>query len=38
MFSFETEDGVFTPTRVPKGASDSAVHFQEQMNAVLEEH
>ncbi|KAG3072173.1 hypothetical protein PI125_g22570 [Phytophthora idaei] len=27
MFSFVTEDGVFTPTRVPQGASDLAVHF-----------
>ncbi|GMF42247.1 unnamed protein product [Phytophthora fragariaefolia] len=27
MFSFVTENGVFTPTRVPQGASDSAVLF-----------
>ncbi|KAE8901511.1 hypothetical protein PF010_g12839 [Phytophthora fragariae] len=31
LFSFLTEDGVFTPTRVPQGASDSALHFQAQM-------
>ncbi|OWZ04566.1 hypothetical protein PHMEG_00023512, partial [Phytophthora megakarya] len=37
MFSFVTEDGVFTPTRVPQGASDSAVHFQAQMNEVLKD-
>ncbi|GMF14713.1 unnamed protein product [Phytophthora fragariaefolia] len=28
LYSFVTEDGVFTPTRVPQGASDSATHFQ----------
>ncbi|KAE9358743.1 hypothetical protein PF008_g2540 [Phytophthora fragariae] len=37
MFSFVTEDGVFTPTRVPQGASDSAVHFQAQMNDILKD-
>lgn len=37
VFSFVTEDGVFTPTRVPQGASDPAVHFQSQMNDVLQE-
>ncbi|KAE9042606.1 hypothetical protein PR002_g3826 [Phytophthora rubi] len=31
FYSFVTEDGVFTPTRVPQGASDSATHFQLQM-------
>ncbi|GMF14937.1 unnamed protein product [Phytophthora fragariaefolia] len=31
LYSFVTEDGVFTPTRVPQGASDSATHFQLQM-------
>ncbi|OWZ05895.1 LOW QUALITY PROTEIN: hypothetical protein PHMEG_00021933 [Phytophthora megakarya] len=31
FFSFLTEDGVVTPTRVPQGASDSALHFQAQM-------
>ncbi|KAG3105674.1 hypothetical protein PI124_g13586 [Phytophthora idaei] len=35
MFSFVTEGGGFTPTRVPQGASDSAVHFQSEMNEVL---
>jgi hypothetical protein len=30
MFSFTTEDGIFTPTRVPQGAADSALHFQAQ--------
>jgi transposase InsO family protein len=34
-FSFVTEDGVFTPTRVPQGASDSAPHFQLQMHEVF---
>ncbi|POM67139.1 Hypothetical protein PHPALM_16894 [Phytophthora palmivora] len=38
MFSFVTEDGVFTPTMVPQGASDSAVHFQAQMNDVLKDN
>ncbi|GMF50338.1 unnamed protein product [Phytophthora fragariaefolia] len=37
MFSFVAEDGVFTPTRVPQGASDSAVHFQAQMNDILKD-
>ncbi|KAE9357983.1 hypothetical protein PF008_g2896 [Phytophthora fragariae] len=31
LYSFVTEDGVFTPTMVPQGASDSATHFQLQM-------
>uniref|UniRef100_H3H0K0 Reverse transcriptase domain-containing protein n=1 Tax=Phytophthora ramorum TaxID=164328 RepID=H3H0K0_PHYRM len=35
LFSFVTEDGVFTPSRVPQGACDSAVHFQAQMHEVL---
>lgn len=35
MFSFVTEDGIFTPRRVPQGASDSAVYFQLQMGDVL---
>ncbi|POM68486.1 LOW QUALITY PROTEIN: Hypothetical protein PHPALM_15352 [Phytophthora palmivora] len=35
LFSFVTDDGVFTPTRVPQEASDSAVHFQSQMNEVM---
>ncbi|GLD95516.1 hypothetical protein PINS_up004193 [Pythium insidiosum] len=37
LFSFLTEDGVFTPTRVPQGAADSALHFQLQMHAVFRE-
>lgn len=32
LFSFVTEDGVFTPLRVPQGASDSTMFFQLQMN------
>ncbi|GMF57038.1 unnamed protein product [Phytophthora fragariaefolia] len=32
LFSFVTEDGVFTPLRVPQGASDSAMFFQLQMH------
>lgn len=32
IFSFVMEDGIFTPTRVPQGAMDSAVHFQAQVN------
>jgi hypothetical protein len=38
LFSFLTEDGVFTPTRVPQGAADSALHFQLQMHEVFGEH
>lgn len=34
LFSFVTEDGVYTPTRVPQGAVDSALHFQSQMQEV----
>ncbi|OWY94489.1 hypothetical protein PHMEG_00035758, partial [Phytophthora megakarya] len=37
LFSFVTEDGVFTPTRVPQGASDSAMHFQLQMQECFRE-
>eukprot|EP00644_Phytophthora_capsici_P012504 jgi/Phyca11/122030/e_gw1.46.463.1 len=37
FFSFVTEDGVFTPTRVPQGATDSAVHFQAQINDILKD-
>eukprot|EP00644_Phytophthora_capsici_P019273 jgi/Phyca11/132444/e_gw1.167.22.1 len=37
LFSFVTEDGVFTPTRVPQGACDSALHFQLQMHACFQE-
>ncbi|OWY90189.1 Retrovirus-related Pol Polyprotein from transposon 302 [Phytophthora megakarya] len=35
MFSFVTPDGVYTPTRVPQGAMDSALHFQSQVQAKL---
>lgn len=31
VFSFVTPDGVYTPTRSPKGAMDSALHFQSQV-------
>ncbi|POM74838.1 Hypothetical protein PHPALM_8140 [Phytophthora palmivora] len=37
LFSFVTEDGVFTPTRVPQGASDSAMHFQLQMQNCFQD-
>ncbi|KAE9009233.1 hypothetical protein PR001_g16486 [Phytophthora rubi] len=35
MFSFLTEDAVYTPTRVPQGATDSALHFQAQLQRIL---
>ncbi|KAG6612015.1 RNA-dependent DNA polymerase [Phytophthora cinnamomi] len=35
IFSFVTPDGVYTPTRVPQGAMDSALHFQSQVQAKL---
>ncbi|POM64696.1 Hypothetical protein PHPALM_19741 [Phytophthora palmivora] len=37
LLSFVTEDGVFTPLRVPQGASDSAMHFQLQMHECFRE-
>ncbi|OWZ15876.1 Retrovirusrelated Pol Polyprotein from transposon 297 [Phytophthora megakarya] len=37
LFSFVTEEGVFTPTRVPQGTSDSATHFQLQMQDCFRE-
>lgn len=37
IFSFMTEDGVYTPLRVPKGARDSAMHFQMQMQECFKE-
>ncbi|GMF16394.1 unnamed protein product [Phytophthora lilii] len=37
LLSFVTEDGVFTPTRVPQGACDSALHFQLQVHACFQE-
>ncbi|OWY97616.1 hypothetical protein PHMEG_00031810, partial [Phytophthora megakarya] len=35
IFSFSTGDAVYTPTRVPQGAIDSALHFQTQMQGVF---
>ncbi|POM70608.1 Gag/polymerase/env Polyprotein, partial [Phytophthora palmivora] len=35
VFSFVTPDGVYSPTRVPQGAMDSALHFQSQIQAKL---
>ncbi|POM71410.1 Hypothetical protein PHPALM_12030 [Phytophthora palmivora] len=37
LLRFVTEDGVFTPLRVPEGASDSAMHFQLQMHECFQE-
>ncbi|GMF30981.1 unnamed protein product [Phytophthora fragariaefolia] len=37
VLSFMTEDSVFTPLRVPQGAMDSSVHFQNQLQAVFRE-
>ncbi|POM58829.1 Hypothetical protein PHPALM_36471 [Phytophthora palmivora] len=34
IFSFMSHDGVCTPLRVPQGATDSALHFQNQMQTV----
>ncbi|GMF45514.1 unnamed protein product [Phytophthora fragariaefolia] len=34
-FSFITNDTVYTPTRVPQGATDSPIHFQSQMHEVF---
>ncbi|KAE9271091.1 hypothetical protein PR003_g30616, partial [Phytophthora rubi] len=36
MFSFMTPDAIYTPTRVPQGATDSALHFQNQMQFVFD--
>ncbi|KAF1328445.1 hypothetical protein FI667_g6871, partial [Globisporangium splendens] len=36
IFSFMTEDTIYTPTRVPQGATDSALHFQNQMQFAFE--
>ncbi|KAG2954699.1 hypothetical protein PC117_g945 [Phytophthora cactorum] len=38
IISFITEDGVFTPKRVPQGATDSALHFQGELRKVLAAH
>jgi len=35
QMSFVTDDAVFTPTRVPQGATDSALHLQNQMQLVF---
>ncbi|ETK81445.1 hypothetical protein L915_13054 [Phytophthora nicotianae] len=37
LFRFVTGNGVFTPTRVPQGASDSAMYFQLQMQQCFRE-
>ncbi|TDH65536.1 hypothetical protein CCR75_006505 [Bremia lactucae] len=34
QFSCVTEDGVYTPTRVPQGATDRAMHYHNQMHTV----
>ncbi|DBA03705.1 TPA: hypothetical protein N0F65_004122, partial [Lagenidium giganteum] len=35
LFSFMTNDTVYTPLRVPQGATDSPIHFQNQMQEVF---
>ncbi|POM57618.1 Hypothetical protein PHPALM_37843 [Phytophthora palmivora] len=35
--SFITDEGVWTPSRVPQGTMDSPLHFQNQMNVVFED-
>ncbi|GMF37865.1 unnamed protein product [Phytophthora fragariaefolia] len=35
IFSINTDEGVYTPTRVPQGAVDSAMHFQSTMQEVF---
>ena len=35
ILSFQTDEGVYTPTRVPQGTVDSALHFQGIMNCVF---
>jgi hypothetical protein len=35
FFSFITNDTVYTPTRVSQGATDSPIHFQNQMQEVF---
>ncbi|OWZ05095.1 hypothetical protein PHMEG_00022882 [Phytophthora megakarya] len=37
LFSFVTEDRYFTPTRVPRGACDSAFYFQLQMHSCFQD-
>ncbi|TYZ59605.1 hypothetical protein PybrP1_002124 [[Pythium] brassicae (nom. inval.)] len=36
-FQLSARRRIFTPTRVPQGASDSAVHFHAQMTSCLHE-
>ncbi|GMF25827.1 unnamed protein product [Phytophthora fragariaefolia] len=35
LMSFISEDTVYSPTRVPQGAMDSSVHFQNQMQKIF---
>ncbi|KAK1930096.1 Transposon Tf2-9 polyprotein [Phytophthora citrophthora] len=35
LLSYMTDKGVFTPTRVPQGSSDAALHFQSTVEMVL---
>ncbi|KAJ0389841.1 hypothetical protein P43SY_011180 [Pythium insidiosum] len=37
IFSFIINDTVYTPLRVPQGATDSPIHFQNQMQEVLKD-
>ncbi|KAJ0392214.1 hypothetical protein P43SY_008832 [Pythium insidiosum] len=37
IFSFMVDDTVYTPLRVPQGATDSPIHFQNQMQEVLKD-
>jgi hypothetical protein len=37
LFSFMTPDGVYTPTRLPMGGTDSPLYFQAKMSAIFEE-
>jgi transposase InsO family protein len=36
-FSFITDEGVYTPTRVPQGCSDAVMYFQHTMQKIFEE-
>ena len=35
ILSYMTDRGIFTPTRVPQGAADAALHFQQTVEQVL---
>ncbi|KAG3090388.1 hypothetical protein PI125_g17740 [Phytophthora idaei] len=35
VLSYTTDQGVFTPTRVPQGSTDAALHFQSTVDMVL---